>query len=340
MPSVMGVKGPIAESDLGLTLPHEHLFVDLSCYCPSEPQNEVGKEFYHREVSLSIRDQVVDHPWDIVDNTRLNNLSTAIEEVLLYAALGGKTITDLSCCTAMGRLPEGLLKVAENTGINVIMSCGRYTLPSMTEQDRRMSVADVEAQIFNEFINGANGIMPGLLKSGFTSKIDHDAEICTLRAVGRVQCRVGCAVAIHPYIWESESHLILDILEEEGCDLKRVILCHQDYLGIKSDYLNSLCKRGAYLEFDTFGCGWINDAMWQQTDAVKIGFLKEQVKLGNADHLLISGDICLKIMLATWGGTGYAHIPKTLIPAMRTAGFSNDLIHLLTVENPSRVYCH
>lgn len=341
MTSVMSVKGPIAENALGLTLPHEHLFVDISFYCQPEPQDKESKAFFHQQVTLPIRKKVIEAPWEIRDNAILDDRESAFEEARAFAALGGKTIADLAPSLAMGRDPRGLRLVAEHTGVNVIMSSGRYTLPSLCTHEREMSLADLEKHILNEFVNGVEGgIKPGLLKAGFVSKITQEPEIRTLRAVARAQAKVGCAVAIHPHIWEQDSHQILDILEEEGCDLYKVILCHQDYLGNYSVYLDSLVRRGAYIEFDTFGCGWINDRMWQQTDADRIGLLKKQVNLGNAEHLLISGDMCLKIMFSKWGGAGYAHIPRDVVPAMQAAGFSADLVQLITEENPARVFCH
>lgn len=340
MASVMCVRGPVQANTLGFVLPHEHLFVDITCYCPPEPEDSELKPFYHETVSLANREQVVNNPWGIVDNARLDGLDCAIEETRLFTACGGNTIADLSPCPAMGRNPQGLLHVSEVSGINVIMSSGRYTLPSMSESDKRLSVADLEKQVLDEFINSVEGIQPGLLKTGFVSKIDDEAEIRSLRAVSRVQHKVGCAVSVHPYIWEPISHRILDILEEEGCDLRRVILCHQDYLGDRTEYIDSLIKRGANIEFDTFGCGWINDPMWQQTDQTKINFLQKQIDLGNIEHVLISGDICLKLMLTAWGGSGYAHIPQRVVPAMKAAGFSDDMVRLLTSENAARIFCH
>jgi phosphotriesterase-related protein len=340
MSAVMSVGGLVQKANLGLVLPHEHLFVDLSCYCPPQPAGEKQQAFFRKEVSLAERDLVVNDPWGNLDNTQLMNLQTACDEAGRFAASGGRTIVELSATPAMGRNPHGLSQVAEKTGLNVIMAAGRYTLPSLSDDEKQMNVEDVADHLLDEFIHGINGIRPGLLKAGFVSKIDAEPEIRSLRAVARVQRKVGCALAIHPYIWEPLSHKILDILEEEGCDLRRVILCHQDILGNMTDYLDSLVQRGVYIEFDTFGCGWINDPMWQQTDAQKIGYLKNQIDLGNNMQLLISGDICLKIMLTRYGGAGYAHLPQMVLPALKEAGFNENIIWQISVENPARVLCH
>lgn len=263
MALVMSVSGILAEDELGLTLPHEHLFVDLRCYCPSEPQDAVQRDYYRQLVTLQNRSKVVNQPWEYRDNPFLDDLDSTLGEVFAFSALGGKTIADLSCSPAMGRNPQKLRLVAERTGVNIIMSAGRYTFTSLTESEKSLSLADIEVSILDEFSSGVEGgIYPGMLKAGFVNTIDKEPEIRTLRAVGRAQAKVGCALAVHPHIWQPDSHRILDILEEEGCDLRRVILCHQDFLGDHTDYLDSLCKRGAYIEFDTFGCGWINDPMW------------------------------------------------------------------------------
>ena len=122
--------------------------------------------------------------------------------------------------------------------------------------------------------------------------------------------------------------------------ISKTILCHQDYLGNHTQYLDSLVKRGVYIEFDTFGCGMINDRMWQQSDQEKIAFVKKQIELNNEECILISGDMCLKIMLSKWDGIGYVNIPKFVVPAMRAAGLNESAIQAITISNPQKAFCH
>ncbi len=342
MASASGVNGIIQENDLGLTLPHEHLFIDLSCYWNSKLTEEKQPTFFGRMVSRELRNEVQYHPWALRDNTILDDLDSALLEASAFVKWGGRTIVDMSASTAVGRNPKGLLAVAAGSGVNVIMASGRYTEPSMTEQNKRMSINDVESVMLKEFTDGVDdtGIKPGVLKVGFVSTLDKEPELRSLRAAGRAQRKIGCALSIHPHIWEPDSHSILDMLEEEGCDLRRVILCHQDYLGHKVEYLDSLVKRGAYIEFDTFGSGWINDRMWQKCDHERIGFVQRHIELGNTNNILISGDMCLKIMLSKWGGVGYINIPKYVLPEMVVLGIDKEQIYTITVENPKRVFCH
>lgn len=342
MPSVMSVQGLISEDQMGFTLPHEHLFTDLHCYWKGEAPDAARRAYYDQPITAEIRPAVQSDPWAFRDNTFLDSEEKAIIEAEAFRRAGGRTIVDLSPYGSMGRNPQGLLHVAQKVGVNVIMSVGRYSEPTMTVYEKQKSVADLVGQFLDEFLNGVEdcGIKPGLLKVGFVDKLDKEAELCSLRAAGRVQGQVGCALSVHPHIWEPDSHQILDILEAEGCDLRRVILCHQDFLGDQVDYLDSLVKRGAFLEFDTFGSGLLNDPMWQLTEAQKIRNVQRQIERGNLAHLLISGDMCLKVMLSSWGGAGLVNLPLNTLPAMKAAGISDEALQILVEENPKIALCY
>ena len=97
----MTVKGPIPATDLGVTLTHEHLFIDLL-----------------REYR---------------GNGLLNDEALAIEEVGRVPRAGGGTIVD---CTSegLGRDPSALLRVSEATGLNIVMGSGHYRRPYLDER--------------------------------------------------------------------------------------------------------------------------------------------------------------------------------------------------------------
>src|SRR6185295_8396832 len=91
---IMTVCGPIAASELGYTLSHEHLLCDL---CP-----------FLRSYDA------------ILDDEKL-----AAEELNDFQKAGGRTIVD---CTSggLGRKPEALRRISKATGINVIMGAAWY----------------------------------------------------------------------------------------------------------------------------------------------------------------------------------------------------------------------
>jgi phosphotriesterase-related protein len=58
---------------------------------------------------------------------------------------------------------------------------------------------------------------------------------------------------------------------------------------------------------------------------------------GYLDRVLVALDICFKDFLTVYGGYGYAHIQRNLIPVMKYKGFTEKQIHTLLVENPRRL---
>jgi len=57
---------------------------------------------------------------------------------------------------------------------------------------------------------------------------------------------------------------------------------------------------------------------------------------GYLDQILLSQDVCLKINLARYGGMGYTHILRNVVPMMKDAGISEQQIKAMLVDNPRR----
>jgi phosphotriesterase-related protein len=72
-------------------------------------------------------------------------------------------------------------------------------------------------------------------------------------------------------------------------------------------------------------------------DTEKVKRLTHLVDDGFAEQLLVSQDICFKISLKAFGGQGYDHILRNILPMMRKAGISEETIHQIMVRNPARV---
>ncbi len=345
MPSVQTVTGVVNGESLGLTLTHEHVFIDLSYYWSGEPKEVIKRKLYSQPVSPGNRNEVVYNPWAFKDNTVLDDMDSALDEVQAFKGYGGGTIVDVTATATMGRDPAALRYVSATTGVNIVMSAGRYSEPSIREEEKQIRIEELEQRILDEFANGVDGsgIKPGVVKIAFND-LENPVEMVSLRAGARAQAKIGCAMVCHSLIWSRENHRVLDILEEEGADLRRVILAHQDFTADDWQYQDSLAKRGVYLEYDTFGCEAVADpndiSNWFFSDREKILFVKKQIELGNTDHILISGDMCLKMFFTKWGGWGYAHIPKHIIPRMLLSGITSEQVRRITVENPQRVFSH
>ena len=56
---------------------------------------------------------------------------------------------------------------------------------------------------------------------------------------------------------------------------------------------------------------------------------------GYGDRLLVTNDLCLRTMLAEYGGNGFMHVARTILPMLRYVGVTEQDIHRLTVQNPA-----
>ena len=68
-----------------------------------------------------------------------------------------------------------------------------------------------------------------------------------------------------------------------------------------------------------------------------MGFIKRIADAGYSEKIVIGQDICTKHRLTKYGGHGYGHILENIVPKMRRKGFSEELIHAITVGNPASI---
>jgi phosphotriesterase-related protein len=61
------------------------------------------------------------------------------------------------------------------------------------------------------------------------------------------------------------------------------------------------------------------------------------IDAGYADRILLSQDVCTKMQLKRYGGTGYSFIMEKFLPEMRSRGVSEEHVRMMMVENPQRI---
>jgi phosphotriesterase-related protein len=342
MATVQTVLGAIDPDSLGFTLTHEHCLVDASSWWKGVPRELWKRERFSRPVSLENRGEVIYNNFWFRDNLVLTDITNPIEELRSYAAYGGRSIVDVTQ-DSTGRDPVALRYIAVQTGVNIVMGSGIYIDASLTEKERQRSLEDTAHEIVSEFEGGVRdtGVIPGLIGEMGVSDVSNVVEMSNLRAAGAAQRKVGCGLNIHPPIWETAGHTILDVLEEQGADLRRVVLSHCDPTLKDREYHDSLAKRGCYIEYDMFGLEIMtHEGIFLPSDGEKIEAVKDQIERGNVEHILMSGDMCFKICFKRWGGWGYTHIPEHILPRMRRAGISDEQIQMITEENPKRLLAY
>ncbi|MGQ4807046.1 Phosphotriesterase homology protein [Candidatus Entotheonellaceae bacterium PAL068K] len=336
---VMTVLGPLAAENLGLTLTHEHLLVDTSAW-GHEPLEDDARAQYHAPVALSNIGNIRREPFQNRDNCVLDDPQLAIEEVRKFKEAGGQSLVDCSNI-GLGRHPQALRAIADATQVNIIMGCGYYIGRSHPDDMHERPVEAITEEIVRDLTVGVGdtGIRAGIIGEIGTSYKVRTTERKVLEAAARAQRQTGAPISVHLLPWRKNGLEVLDILEAAGADVTHVILCHLSPSADDVGYHTSIVHRGAYVEYDFFGMEfYINSAgRYMGSDMASIAGLKQLVDKGCLERLLLSHDTAMKIQLTRYGGWGYGHLPKNIVPLMRHQGFTEEHMTTMMVDNPRRV---
>jgi phosphotriesterase-related protein len=336
---VRTVTGVVSSAELGATMTHEHFLWDQRCWWPGEPEELSERAMVYAPVSMENRGWVYYHAHRSLDNIQQWNTEVAIEEAGHFRRAGGGTIVDVSSL-GLGRDPRALLSIAMATGIKVVMGSGYYIASSQPAALDSLPSEGIAELIIREFDEGVGdtGIRPGVIGEIGVSDFGNPKERKMLEAAAMAQRRLGCALYIHPPIWETRGLEILDLLERAGADPGKVVMCHCDPTIDKPDYHDAIAKRGAFIEYDQFGLEFLAlEGFFLPRDIDRIRAIKDQIARGNLKQIVISQDVCFKICLMKYGGWGYAHILRDVIPFMVKEGISREDIAALVTTNPARL---
>ena len=338
---VQTVLGMVDADFLGVTLPHEHLLLDSSCWF-EEPSEAAERVLVHQPISLRNVNWVNRHPCNNMDNLQMFDEQVATDEALLFKKAGGGTIVDLTNI-GLGRTPLALVRIARLTGLNIIMGAGYYLQSSHPPKLATMTDEEIADEIVRDITVGIDetGVRAGIIGEIGCSTPLTENERKVLRGSASAQKRTGSAINIHNDC-EKQALEIIRILADAGADLSHVILSHVDDWGDNPTILPKLIEAGCYLSFDWFGhevgCLPTNlEPNYVLSDAQRISSIIRLIAQGYLDRILISHDVGEKRLFTKWGGFGYAHILRHVVPLMRQKSISEEVIHTILVENPKRV---
>lgn len=331
MAQVQTVLGPVDGADLGMTLTHEHIFINLLL-----DDGCVGYLLDHRLM---------------------------VTELLAFKQAGGVTVVDVSAgelshgaapdpggvvdgegpvaqYSPGGRDPMNALalkRVAEETGLNIVLGTGHYREPYYDLQwFNEHSTDEIAGFIVKDLEEGIPGTA---IRAGIIGEIGADlwylsaAEERSFRASARAHKRTGVAITTHAARWPVGLPQ-LDLLESEGVDLRRVIVGHCDSINIP-EYHEAIAKRGAFVQFDTIRGGGASVGTEYDLE-VRANFVLNMAEKGLLDQLLLSHDNCRRTHLKIAGGSGYDLVVTVFAAKLRERGLSQEQIEMLLVDNPRR----
>ena len=314
MATVRTVLGDIDSSQLGRTNAHEHLFIRDGLIVLLEP------------------------------DYRLDSEANALSEVADFRAHGGQAIVDTSPL-GIGRHPEGLVKVASETGVHVIASTGfhkpRYYLDSHW---RNRLPAEQIAQLFVEEINVGMDLYSfegpvretasaraGLIKMASDYQRFSAATWVAFEAAGVAHTATGAPILTHTEMGTMAQQQ-LDLLGKYGVSPNHVVLSHVDR---NPDWKlhRDIAQRGAFLEYD--GPGRVK--YFPENTIIEL--IAKMFELGLGGQILLGGDTAQRsYWKANGGATGIAYILEQFIPRLRREGFAEQQIEAMLVHNPARAF--
>lgn len=353
MSTVSTVLGTIDAADLGVTMSHVHLTLDIACWYmpPTDPAEKARSE---EEFRLEDLGRIRRNGLAYLRNLKQDDVDLTIREVREYANAGGRTIVDMDL-EGIGRDVEAMKRIARETGVHVIASTGWYIAgshPGRIAEKGIDELADIMTAEILEEIPGT-GVKAGNIGeiglSGMPDVPFQPREEMVLRAAARAQRATGASLTFHP-----NAHLTiygetpvdyfdlyLDILEEEGADLAKVYPSH---LGLfPSSTAARLLARGVgFVSYDHFGheeyCEALGPGRGFTPDRMEVAAVMELIEAGYADRILIGAEVGWKTCYKANGGWGYAHVCENIVPWLRACGATDAQLHTMTVENPRRLH--
>jgi phosphotriesterase-related protein len=310
--------GPKNAGELGMILPHEHVFVDLR----TSDQPGYGEA----------------DPADVI--------ALMAPELAAARAAGVTALVECSPI-GVGRRADILRAVSQATGFPIVAPTGIYREPWVTPWAHAASEDELYEWMRGELeseIEGS-GVQAGFVKlsAGDDGLTSTEAKI--LRAAARAAAVTGAAIGSHTI----RGRVVRDqlrIVEARGFSPERFIWIHAH---VEPDVeLNlEMARRGVWIEYDGIGSDEVEDAQFREreetTSQVDNDTLSRMLRLldaGFGGRLLISHDRGWYDPGQPGGGTPrpLTYIAKRFLPRLRQAGMDEPIIRRITCDNPFRAF--
>jgi phosphotriesterase-related protein len=337
---VLTVLGHIDSTEVGPTLLHEHILSDISGMVP-EPEDPELRRLFDLPIAL---ENLAEIRWSRAgrlsrQNIALDDPEEAVVELAELAAAGGRTVVEASPIgmrADVSRLPD----IARRSGVNIVKGTAFFVDPFVPERYREASVETLAAVLLEEFEHGVDGtdVRAGIIAEVGTSAPVTELEARSLAASVKAARTSGMSIVVHLDPWQKAGLAVLDILEEAGADVSRVVIGHLNPTLPDIDYHRSIAERGAVLGYDLCGYdivftpGRFPPYDWETADAVA-----QLVREGFGDRITLSLDTALKSDLRMYGGWGYAHILRRVVPLLLERGLDAAQTHQITLDTPTRL---
>ena len=254
---VQTVLGPVAVEEVGITLPHEHLLVDLVVPYFEQPSDDPDgrrDRLVHRGDARARRSRTSTPSPTTSASTTSTPSSTELEP---FTAAGGSTIVELSSVD-IGRDPVGLRDISppgrrsRGHGVRLLHRPQPTAIGPRRVQDEtsptKWSPTCAKGPEGQASARGSSA------RSEWTRSREQERKV--LQASAEAQRQTGAAINVHvEFIMggAAAGRWARDVLADAGADLSRVIFSHQDSSHADRAYQEELLADGIVIEYDGFG---------------------------------------------------------------------------------------
>lgn len=340
--SIQTVLGAIDRISLGVVMPHEHIFIDLSGFFENKDipgcQNAATDAVTIDKLGILSRD-----PYALRNNLLLDDFDVQKAEIFAALDAGCRTVVDQTTI-GLGRDIRQLRKMATATGLNIVAGTGFYVSATHSHKTREASVEKIADMMCHELLKGVDGtdIRAGLIGELGVSELFDASERKVLRAAALAHVRTGSPVSVHINPWTTYGLEAAEILLEGGVAPEKLCVCHIDVEN-RLEYIMSLLKLGVFVEFDNFGKEYFVARSTRRfgygtfvTDTQRVELLVMLILKGFEKQILLSCDVCLKTLLHAYGGWGYDHLLRNIVPMLLDEGVTREQLDALLIDNPAR----
>lgn len=294
--------GPLGADELGMILPHEHVFVDLRT--PDKPG-------YAEADAAAV-------------------VALMAPQIEAIKALGVTALVE--CSTGgVGRRADFDLAVSQATNFPIVVPTGNYRepwIPAWVREASETQLADwMLAELTDEIEN--TGFAAGWIKLSAGDDGITDLEARILAAAVAAAKQTGAAIGSHTIRGRVVMDQ-LDIIEKAGGRADRFISIHTQ---AEPDFAlhKAVAARGAWIEYDHIG---------SVPDEEIIGLILRALEAGLEKQLLLSHDRGWFDPAQPGGGVPkpYTVLCESIIPKLRGAGVGDEVIMQLTHTNPFEAF--
>ena len=297
------VLGPVPPADLGRTLMHEHVLVDIVGASRIGPGRYDGGE---------LRSVVLPH----LKQLRSQGCKTFVDCTFAY----------------QGRDPELLARLSQASGLHILTNTGLYGAAGgryIPDFAFSATAEDLAARWTGEFQAGIppTGIRPALIKLGVDAGPLSKINSKLVYAAALTHLRTGLVIASHTGDGLA-AMAQLSLLKSHGVSPAAFIWVHAQDEKDRS-FHRKAAEAGAWIEFD----GISSDTVDQN-----IRLIQEARRAGYLQRVLISQDAVGFHVGQERGGysPGYTFMFTEFLPKLRKSGVTENETRVLTVENPRR----